>query len=200
MDMYGYVYETRNLVNGKLYIGLHAGKFERSYFGSGVLLRKALKKYGTKNFSVRVIEYCKTIEDLNTLEKKLIAEYREKYGMSSIYNIHEGGSDGVRNFGLSGSHHSISTRMKISRANKGQVITEAQRRSSRLCQIGVPVPEERRKKISVAHLGKPKSEETKKRMSASAYKRSPERIEAMIVGRQNTKIRKIWANWILGGK
>lgn len=47
--MYGYVYKTTNIINGKMYIGQHKSeKFDESYKGSGVILTKALEKYGKK--------------------------------------------------------------------------------------------------------------------------------------------------------
>ena len=44
--MYGYIYETTNLINGMKYIGLHtASKFEgTNYLGSGTKLIEAVKK------------------------------------------------------------------------------------------------------------------------------------------------------------
>lgn len=55
--MYGYIYETTNLVNGKKYIGKHKSNvFDPKYYGSGIGLNLAIKKYGKENFSVRIIE------------------------------------------------------------------------------------------------------------------------------------------------
>jgi group I intron endonuclease len=52
--MFGFVYEWTNLINGKKYIGSHIGDIDDGYVGSGVVLLKAIEKYGIKNFS-RVI-------------------------------------------------------------------------------------------------------------------------------------------------
>ena len=45
--MFGYVYLTENLINGKCYIGRHSSPtFDKKYKGSGVAIKKAIKKYG----------------------------------------------------------------------------------------------------------------------------------------------------------
>ena len=43
---YYYIYLITNKINGKQYIGQHYGELEDSYFGSGVLITKAIEKYG----------------------------------------------------------------------------------------------------------------------------------------------------------
>lgn len=45
--MYGYIYETTNLINGKKYIGKRVKpKFDGNYKGSGKVLKHAIEKYG----------------------------------------------------------------------------------------------------------------------------------------------------------
>ena len=50
--MLGIIYKTTNLVNGKIYIGKARQKrtLDERYFGSGILLKKAVKKHGKENF------------------------------------------------------------------------------------------------------------------------------------------------------
>ena len=62
--MYGYIYETTNLINGKKYIGKHkSNKFDTWYLGSGIVLKKAIKKYGRENFQTIIIEKIYTNKD-----------------------------------------------------------------------------------------------------------------------------------------
>ena len=49
-----YIYRTTNLINGKTYIGQHKRRPGR-YFGSGLLLKNAIKKYGKENFKVEIL-------------------------------------------------------------------------------------------------------------------------------------------------
>lgn len=45
--MYGYIYQTTNLINNKIYIGQHhSDVFDESYKGSRKLILRAIKKYG----------------------------------------------------------------------------------------------------------------------------------------------------------
>jgi group I intron endonuclease len=84
--MFGYIYLTTNLVNGRQYIGQHKGDFDPSYLGSGVILRQAVKKYGRENFTVEVIEWCDDWQTLNEAERRYISS------MDNLYNIHPGGT------------------------------------------------------------------------------------------------------------
>ena len=94
--MYGFVYITTNHINGKRYIGQRKydkqGKW-KEYLGSGVVLSKAIKKYGLENFSKEIIENCKTKEELNAREKFWI-NYFNAVNSDNFYNIAKGGDGG----------------------------------------------------------------------------------------------------------
>lgn len=77
-----------------MYIGKHTSNtFCEEYLGSGKTLKKALKKYGRENFSKELIVWAKTYEELDNEEKRIIAEYKNKYGRD-CYNIAAGGDGG----------------------------------------------------------------------------------------------------------
>lgn len=104
--MYGIVYCTTNLVNGKKYIGQHRCKSKEfdGYLGSGATLSKAIDKYGKENFIRETVCESKDEDDLNELEKY----YIEYYGADKsdlFYNTTEGGS------GCVSSHFLISVRI-----------------------------------------------------------------------------------------
>lgn len=87
-----YIYLTTNLVNGKKYIGQHNGSINDGYLGSGVLLVKAIKKYGRENFKKEILEECDIIE-IDKKEKYWIAYYNALED-ENFYNLSEGGQQG----------------------------------------------------------------------------------------------------------
>lgn len=69
--MYGYIYETINLINGKKYIGKHKSeKFDKNYYGSGTSLNKAIKLYGKENFSIKILEEIPEDKDYKYLSER----------------------------------------------------------------------------------------------------------------------------------
>ena len=90
--MYGYVYLTTNLINGKKYIGSHKYdklELDETYLGSGKTLTKAIKKYGKNNFRCVILEYCETRDILIERERFYIANYNAVES-SDYYNIDDG--------------------------------------------------------------------------------------------------------------
>ena len=93
--MYGYIYKTTNLINGKIYVGQKKSDvfLKEEYLGSGRYLNNAINKYGRENFKVQLIEWCETFEIINEREKYWISYFNcrdSKIG----YNIAEGGEGG----------------------------------------------------------------------------------------------------------
>ena len=84
------VYKTTNLINGKFYIGQDS-KNDPSYLGSGSLLKKAIKKYGRKNFIKETVETCSSLEELNDREIYWIKETKSQH---LGYNVSDGGFRG----------------------------------------------------------------------------------------------------------
>ena len=85
------IYEIKNRVNGKLYIGQHSSDELGSYWGSGKLLKYAVNKYGIENFERSIIERCSTKDELNEREKYWI---EEKKSVANGYNLTDGGTGG----------------------------------------------------------------------------------------------------------
>lgn len=92
--MYGYVYKTTNLINGKIYIGQHKhSEFDNKYIGSGTMLFRAIDKYGKENFSCELLEEAYSQDELNKLEKYYVDLYNARDN-SIGYNLAEGGIGG----------------------------------------------------------------------------------------------------------
>lgn len=112
--MYGYIYETTNLINGKKYIGQHRAKeFDKKYKGSGCLIGKAFKKYGFKNFKCEIIEECNSEQELNEREIYWI-DFYNAINDDNFYNLQSGG------YMIEGGHLSEQTKRKISQALIGK--------------------------------------------------------------------------------
>lgn len=116
--MYGYVYKTTNLSNGKIYIGQHkSDEFDCFYFGSGIKISNALKKYGKSNFKCEVLIECNNKNDLDFYERKFINDLNS-IDINIGYNIALGGS------GAQLVHQTEETKKKISKSNSGKKRTE----------------------------------------------------------------------------
>lgn len=87
-----FIYKTTNLVNGRIYIGQRA-KISNAehYFGSGIYISKAIKKYGKKNFIREILE--DNINDLKTLNEREIywIKFYNATNPEIGYNIANGG-------------------------------------------------------------------------------------------------------------
>lgn len=72
---FGFIYETTNNVDGKKYIGKCIfGRLNgwKNYLGSGLYLKRAIKKYGKDNFSREILFLAVDAEELNELEEFVI--------------------------------------------------------------------------------------------------------------------------------
>jgi len=73
----GFVYKLTNKLNSKWYIGSHSGCIDDGYLGSGIALRRAINKYGTKVFEREILfysysnqEYLLNIEEIILIKLK----------------------------------------------------------------------------------------------------------------------------------
>lgn len=97
------VYKTTNLINGRWYIG--QDRYDNpAYYGSGILLNRAIKKYGKINFVKEILEVCESLEDLNKAEEKWIKDSGALENPQS-YNLREGGLRGPIMFGSENSNY-----------------------------------------------------------------------------------------------
>lgn len=91
--MYYTIYETRNNVNGKIYVGVHVTEnLDDLYLGSGTALFRAIKKYGRENFERKYLHFCDSEEAAFALEREIVDE--EFIKRSDTYNLKIGGHGG----------------------------------------------------------------------------------------------------------
>ena len=164
-----YVYVIVNKINLKLYFGSHTWDGEgldKNYYGSGKIIKQAVKKYGKDNFIVYPIKFYDTIEECRQAEEELL----KKYDISNnpyCYNIKNSaiGWDKGRPFSekhkqklsqalkgrtgekshMYGRTLSSETRNKMSKAKKGE----------KHPMYGRTVSENTRNKIAISKGGKP---------------------------------------------
>lgn len=93
--MYGYIYKTTNLINGKIYIGQKKSTefLGNKYLGSGKYLKCAIQHYGENNFIVELLAIAESKDMLDELEILYIAKYGStKHSVG--YNITAGAVGG----------------------------------------------------------------------------------------------------------
>lgn len=87
---YHYTYITRCSVNGKYYKGRHSSNtLDDRYLGSGVQLKKDIRKYGKKVFTREVVKVFSTLEDSWKGEEEFITQ--EDVDSPNCYNVSFGG-------------------------------------------------------------------------------------------------------------
>ena len=190
------IYETRNLVNGKVYRGQHICgvkcQTRCEYLGSGTSLKRAIEKYGRHNFRRRILAYATYPSVLNDLEKIYVTD--DFVARQDTYNQMTGGGSS----GIPGAE----TRAKIGVAKKGRKLSPEHKAATSAAMKDKPKSEahkaamsasmtpERREKISERHKGKQKSEAHKAAMSASMTPERREKISERHKGKQKSEAHK----------
>ena len=89
------VYETKNNINGKIYVGVHRCNKERTsddYIGSGIALKGAIQKYGRENFSRRNLSEWNDERSAYSEEERIVN--KDFVDRGDTYNIGIGGKGG----------------------------------------------------------------------------------------------------------
>ena len=186
-----YTYEVINNANGRYYRGVHnSNPLNDGYFGSGKIIKEAIKKYGTKIFSVNIICEHTTAEEAYELESLIVVTNDQD---PKSYNLVPGGKGGIGKT-ISGDKNPMKkaeVRAKfLGDKNIGRQPKERERRRMiMLGKIGSQHPKYGCKlsESSIALLRQPKSEEHKKKIGL-AHKglKKPQARLSCIVCRNTT--------------
>lgn len=178
---YFYLYKTTNLINNKFYIGVHASnkKHDLKYFGSGIAINRAIKKYGIENFKNEIISYYSSLEEAYEAERTIVNI--DMINQPDCYNMICGGIGGTGenlmtpdNIARMKLPKSQEVKDKISEALKGKCyLTEDGRKRLREAFIGnsrakgmtYSHTEDAKIAIAESRRGKKMSDETKRKCS-----------------------------------
>lgn len=110
-----YFYETKNLINGKRYLGVHSTtRFGKDgYLGSGTALKSAIRKYGRKNFTHTVLKEFSSAEEMFKYEEEQVTA--EIVANPQYYNEKLGGKGGMRGY-----HHTEDWKKVMSIRQQGR--------------------------------------------------------------------------------
>ena len=142
-----FLYETTNLINGKKYIGMHSTKnIDDGYLGSGILLSRAMAKYGRENFTRKILCFNETAELNAELESLIIDESITKNSM--YYNIAGGGQGGAGVAALRTPEHFAAAAAKKrgrTKENDAGVAAQAEKQSAYMQNGGIEIMVSKRK-------------------------------------------------------
>jgi hypothetical protein len=183
--MYFYLYKITNLINNKIYVGVHKTKdINDGYMGSGKIINNAIKKYGLENFKKEIIEYFNSSEEMFKREKEVITE--DFLSRNDVYNLRRGGNGGF---------DYINKDKNLIRERNKKVANKRDFTNQRNSIRKVKETKEYREKLSIAlkeyyksnpgkFKGKSHTQETKNKMSAS--------IKGKTVGEKNSQFGTMW--------
>lgn len=191
------IYQTTNLINGKIYIGKHiTTNIEDEYFGSGNLIRAAINKYGLENFIKTILFELQNEEEMNLLEKCVVTQ--EFCDREDTYNINVGGDGGWSYVNYS-SDYAVGSQRRLQFHSKGGKACQQQYKEKygSLTKYYYAIMDDetrekrrqlnssRAKQISAFNWkGKHHTQETKKKISASH--------KGKFCGKDNSMFNNVW--------
>ena len=184
------IYQIRNLVNGKVYVGsavnLRARRnrhfsYLRNNCHANRKLQNAFNKYGEENIVFEVVEI--VADKYNLLE-------REQYYIDTLNAVKEGYNIRLIAESNLGIKYSEQSKERIRKA-KSNISEETRKRMSISRNKRPPISEETRRRMSLAQQGKHMSEETKQRISRTLIEKLKYNEKKVICVETNQEYRNI---------
>ena len=146
------VYKIANKITGKIYIGItnqgSGARYKHHWYESRIgepsPIHRSMAKYGEDNFTLEIIDFAETYEELKEKEKFWIKKFNST-DRNIGYNLTEGGD------GTFGRTHSEETKEKIRQKALGRKISEETKKKMSEARIGKCSDKQREhlKKISI---------------------------------------------------
>jgi len=163
-----YIYKTINKINNRIYIGKRkTWNFisEDNYFGSGTLIKRAIKKYGVENFVKEIVEIC---NETNVNERE--AYWINFYNSTDIkigYNIAFGGDGGDLLTNHPDREHIVSKRIgrKVTFSDEHKGKLSESKKGEKNPSYGKTYSDEERRKLSEKIKGRKMSDDFRKKVS-----------------------------------
>lgn len=146
--MFYTTYVITNKINGKKYIGVHkTNNLDDGYMGSGKLIRRAIQKYGIKNFTKEISGIWNSEKEAYNAESNMVNNEIVENDM--YYNQTIGGRGGsIKGLNV-GIKKTTEHRKNISKSLTGLRKTDNHRQKLSLAKIGKVLSTEHSKNISI---------------------------------------------------
>lgn len=109
--MFYYMYQIKNKINGKIYVGVHkTSNINDFYMGSGKVITAAINKYGIENFEKIILENFNSSEEMFNREKEIVTD--EFLLRDDVYNLRRGGTGGFDYLNKTGQNNSTKQHLK----------------------------------------------------------------------------------------
>lgn len=176
--MYFYLYKITNLINGKIYVGVHQTKnLDDGYLGSGSHICSSIKKYGKENFHKEILEFFHDAKSMFTKEREIVNE--EFLKRVDVYNKvlgGQGGSPEGNGFTFKGRSHSDETKNRLSSKASEYKHSDETKEKMKRNHASKRNPEEFSALISSKMKNKSKSVEHKEKISIALKNRNKEKV------------------------
>lgn len=175
-----HLYRVVDTVRGKFYIGKHGGREQRGYWGSGMRIKRHIKKYGLQDMKYEILVIADEQYILD-LERRYVTDEFIKSNPDCL-NVCKGGMGG--NLGQEPWNKGLKlpwVSEMMTKIHKGNTYRLGKKGSSH--RKGIKLTQEQKDKISLGKMGKTHSDESKANMSRSKIGLKQKPVECTYCGK-----------------